>query len=226
MRFFLIYKDENSSHCRKSRGEENFAAKGTLAGWRIDATIQRRAINISSPGPWPVSSSSFLLPRKKKVVHRKETRPSTPAMSEAVEGREGQSERAAANEDVESSGARKMGRPAFHPPPETKGEGKSARPGVGLERAPKAAGASRQGQSGRSPAPLQPRLSCSLLSLSLLARLSFARSLTPLPALLSSFSRNVSSVCTWFFRQAAGRSDVFFYHSRELLVLYARILIK
>lgn len=42
-------------------------------------------------------------------------------------GKRGQSERAAANEDVESSGARKMGRPAFHPPPEAKGEGKGAR---------------------------------------------------------------------------------------------------
>jgi len=44
-------------------------------------------------------------------------------------GREkrGQSERAAANEDVESSGARKMGRPAFHPPSGAKGEGKGAR---------------------------------------------------------------------------------------------------
>lgn len=42
-------------------------------------------------------------------------------------GKRGQSERAAANEDVESSGARKMGRPAFHPPSGTKGEGKGAR---------------------------------------------------------------------------------------------------
>lgn len=42
-------------------------------------------------------------------------------------GKRGQSERAAANEDVESSGARKMGRPAFHPPPGAKGEGKGAR---------------------------------------------------------------------------------------------------
>lgn len=42
-------------------------------------------------------------------------------------GKRGQSERAAANEDVESSGARKMGRPAFHPPPGAKGEGKGVR---------------------------------------------------------------------------------------------------
>lgn len=42
-------------------------------------------------------------------------------------GKRGQSERAAANEDEESSGARKMGRPAFHPPPGAKGEGKGAR---------------------------------------------------------------------------------------------------
>lgn len=41
-------------------------------------------------------------------------------------GKRGQSERAAANEDVESSGARKMGRPAFHPPPGAKGEGKGS----------------------------------------------------------------------------------------------------
>lgn len=47
----------------------------------------------------------------------------------------------AANEDVESSGVRKMGRPAFHPPPEAKGEGKGARSRA--ERAPKAARASR-----------------------------------------------------------------------------------
>lgn len=67
--------------------------------------------------------SSFLLrkkgPGRRKVVH--------PVGVRGSRGKRGQSERAAANEDVESSGARKMGRPAFHPPPGVKGEGKGAR---------------------------------------------------------------------------------------------------
>lgn len=68
--------------------------------------------------------SSFLLRKKgpgrrNAAVH--------PVGVRGGRGKRGQSERAAANEDVESSGARKMGRPAFHPPPGAKGEGKGAR---------------------------------------------------------------------------------------------------
>lgn len=68
--------------------------------------------------------SSFLLRKKNPggrnaAVH--------PVGVRGGRGKRGQSERAAANEDVESSGARKMGRPAFHPPPGAKGEGKGAR---------------------------------------------------------------------------------------------------
>lgn len=101
-----------------------------------DATIYRRAINISS-GSSAVSSSSSRARKdpggRNAAVH--------PDGVRGGRGKRGQSERAAANEDEESSGARKMGRPAFHPPPGLRVRVRVR--GVGLERAPKAAGASR-----------------------------------------------------------------------------------
>jgi len=74
-------------------------------------------------GPRVVSSS--ILTRKKDPGGRNAA--VHPGGVRGGRGKRGQSERAAANEDVESSGARKMGRPAFHPPPGAKGEGKGAR---------------------------------------------------------------------------------------------------
>lgn len=152
-------------------------------------TIYRQAINISS-GSSGVSSA-FLLWKKEPggrnaTVH--------PVGVRSSQGKRGQSERAAANEDMESSGARKMGRPAFHPPPEAKGEGKGAR-----SRAREGSEGGRGievGSVGSQPcAPTASLLSCSLLSSRISLALPRSISLSPV---LSSSSCNASSVHSFF----------------------------
>lgn len=133
-------------------------------------------------------------------------------------GKRGQSERAAANEDVESSGARKMGRPAFHPPPGAKGEGKGARSRAreGLRRRP-----GHRGRVSRVAALHPYSLACQALC-SFLASLYLLLLYLIFPYVSSSFPCDARSLC---FSELP-ESDILHVRSCFLVFYYScRILI-